>query len=267
MELFYRTVGEGEPLVILHGLYGMSDNWLGIARHLASHYQVFIPDQRNHGRSPHHPEHTYPVLCDDIKEFTRQLGINRFTLMGHSMGGKVAMLFALKYPQMLRKLVVVDIPPVDHSDTAIGIRQLKEHEGIMRALMSLDLPRLTSRHEADTELQRSIASPAVRQFLLKSLARNKDGSFYWMFNVPVLYRSLPFIMKGIIPGNPFPREVIPTLFIKGVLSDYIVQEDKPVIRQLFPDAEITIIDGAGHWVHVDKQEAFLSVLDHFLQQS
>jgi len=156
MELYFRKLGNGPPLIILHGLYGSSDNWYTIARSLAVHYEVFIPDQRNHGNSPHSHNHDYSVLSDDLNDFFLQHNLERAVILGHSMGGKTALAFGLKFPQKVDKMIVVDISPFGYDETSAP--EVVSHERIMRSLMSLHPESLKSRKEADNILQKQISS-------------------------------------------------------------------------------------------------------------
>lgn len=252
MQLFSREFGQGDPVVILHGLFGFSDNWQTVAKALADHHLVITPDLRNHGRSPKAPTHTYPEMAEDLKEFLEKHWIFKTALIGHSMGGKVAMQFALNYPDMVDKLVVVDIAPGPADDN---------HSGIFEALLGLDLSGIHSRQEADDWLNARISDYGVRQFLLKNITRHHDGSYAWKMNLPVLWKEYPNILAGV-EGDPFNK---PALFIRGSRSNYIKDEDFSLIESLFPQAEIATIEGAGHWVHAEKPAELLATLRTFLR--
>lgn len=251
MELFSREFGQGSPVVILHGLFGFSDNWQTIAKALADHHLVITPDLRNHGRSPHVPTHTYPEMADDLQVFLEQHWVFKTALVGHSMGGKVAMQFALHHPDMVERLVVVDIAPGPAEDN---------HGHVFRALLDLDLSRIATRQEAEAWLEPRVPDFGTRQFLLKNITRNADGTFAWKMNLPVLWEAYPDILAGV-QGEPFDK---PTLFIRGSRSNYVQDEDFPQIRHLFPLAQVVTIEGAGHWVHADKPAELLAVLREFL---
>ena len=173
MELNYKQFGQGEPIIILHGLFGTLDNWQTIAKQLAEHYMVYIIDQRNHGKSPHSDDFSYEIMAEDLKEFMFRHHIYEATIIGHSMGGKVAMRFALDYPDMVSKLVVVDITPK---------RYKGEHETIFEAMFDLDLKNLIHRKEIDEQLKSRIPNDGVRLFLMKNLAREKTGGYRWKMN-------------------------------------------------------------------------------------
>lgn len=251
MELFSREFGQGSPVVILHGLFGFSDNWQTIAKALADHHLVITPDLRNHGRSPHVPTHTYPEMADDLQVFLEQHWVFKTALVGHSMGGKVAMQFALHHPDMVERLVVVDIAPGPAADN---------HAHIFRALLDLDLSRIATRQEAEAWLEPRVPDFGTRQFLLKNITRNADGTFAWKMNLPVLWGAYPDILAGV-QGEPFDK---PTLFIRGGRSNYVQDEDFPLIRRMFPQAQVVTIEGAGHWVHADKPTELLALVREFL---
>jgi pimeloyl-ACP methyl ester carboxylesterase len=256
-------MGAGKPLVILHGLLGMSDNWITIGKSLAEHYKVWIPDQRNHGRSPHHPEHTYTALANDLNTFLQEHLIESPIIIGHSMGGKVAMHFAGLYPETINSLVVVDIAPVSYFERAGNRRS--EHSIILEAMAGMNLKSIKTRTEAEEILAKSIPSSRIRQFILKNLSRNELGEFTWLCNVPVLLGSLNGIMSTA--GQTVYTAASPeTLFVRGALSDYISPADEPVIHQMFPGAEVVTIMNAGHWVHAEQPVLFLDAIMNFLRK-
>ena len=252
MLLHYKSFGEGKPLLILHGFLGSLENWQSIAKELASNYQVFILDIRNHGKSFHDNKHDYPSMVEDIQYFINHLGLSEVTFIGHSMGGKLAMSFALKYPLLVSNLIVVDIVPKVYSPG---------HEDILYALSKVNPKELKSRQEAIDIISTYIHDPSVVQFLLKNLDRLGDGTFGWKMNLPVLidqYREmLDFPSKGLFDG--------PTLFLKGAKSDYILPSDEENIFTLFPQAKIIPIKNAGHWVHAENSVDFISETSIFLK--
>lgn len=248
MELNYKSFGKGDPIIILHGLFGMLDNWQTIAKQLAEQYTVYIVDQRNHGRSPHRPEMNYRLMAEDLKEFMESHWIFKSHIVGHSMGGKTAMQFALDYPDMVDKLVVIDIAPKAYADG---------HTPIFEALMELDLPKLESRSQADKQLRQRISDYGVRQFLLKNLARSNAGGFRWKMNLPVIYENYDNVLEATVGDRPFEGRA---LFVKGSRSPYIQTEDEAQIRKLFPRARIEIVGNAGHWVHAERPAALLALL-------
>lgn len=251
MKLYYQTIGTGQPLVILHGLFGSSDNWRGIAQILATQAQVITVDLRNHGRSPHSSKQTYALMVEDLAELFERLKLDKVDIIGHSMGGKVAMAFSSHYPQWLRKLVVVDIAPRQYQD---------EHSAIFRTLLALDLSLYTSRNEVDQALKIALPNKAVRQFLLMNLTLN-DEHLSWRINLQALYDSYPQLLEAVCEDE---RIMIPSCFIRGGQSDYIRYEDEDLIRTCFPYAELATIEQAGHWVHAEAPQQFLTKITEYL---
>lgn len=252
--LFSREFGAGSPVLILHGLFGFSDNWQTIAKGLADHHLVVTPDLRNHGRSPHLPTHSYPEMAEDLKAFMEEKWMFHAAVIGHSMGGKAAMQLALNYPDMVEKLVVVDIAPGQAEDN---------HSGIFEALMGLDLSTMTDRKSAEAYLGERIPDLGTRQFLLKNITREENGTFAWKMNLPVLWKHFSDILAGVKGDQAFNK---PTLFVRGSRSNYVQDSDWEGIKILFPQAELVTIEGAGHWVHADKPQELLEVLKHFLDE-
>jgi esterase len=250
MQLHYKSSGEGPALIILHGLFGSSDNWLSIAKELSADYTVYLPDQRNHGRSPRSDQFDYAGMSQDLLEFIEEHQLDKPMIMGHSMGGKTAMYFALRHPDKLSKLIVVDIAPRHYP---------VHHDTIIQGLQSVDIANIRSRQEADEQLARYEPHPTVRMFLLKNLYREGD-SFAWRINLPVISAQIENVGEAM-SGGPVTN---PTLFINGVKSDYIRPEDMELIHRLFPNAEHEEIAGAGHWVHAEKPEEFLKVVRKFI---
>jgi pimeloyl-ACP methyl ester carboxylesterase len=253
MLLNSKMIGQGPPLVILHGLFGTLDNWQTLAKQWAQDYTVVLIDLRNHGRSPHVDTHDYPAMAHDVKEFLENHFIYETHLLGHSMGGKAAMQFAADYPDMLAKLVVVDIAPKVYPGG---------HEVILDALSDLDLATITERSEADDHLARRIPEPGIRQFLLKNLTRSKDGGFEWKMNLPVLLEYYTAILDNVVMSAPYPGE---TLFVRGARSNYIEDADVPTLQQWFPASQLVTIPDAGHWVHAEQPDALRDVVSEFLK--
>jgi esterase len=252
MRIHFQSYGHGDPLIILHGLFGSLENWHSISQKLAPDFQVLPVDQRNHGRSPHVAEMSYQLMSEDLKEFVVEQKLGAVHLLGHSMGGKTAMLLALTYPESVQKLVVVDIAPRAYSE---------RHREILSALSSLDLSSFKSRAEMESQLASSIPDLAVRRFLLKSVKRDEAGAFYWQMNLPAIEANYARLSEEIASQRPFEK---PTLFIRGERSNYIRDEDLPAIKKLFPRVEHCKIAGAGHWVHAEAPEAFLRTVREFL---
>lgn len=245
-------MGDGRPLIILHGLFGSSDNWLTIGKSLSENFSVYLVDQRNHGQSFHDKTHDFKTMADDLLNFIKEHGIEQPSIIGHSMGGKVAMQFAMSYPNCIKTLVVVDISP----------RGYNVHHGkILEGLKSIPLPSLESRKQADDLLAEFVPDNNERQFLLKNLGRS-DGGFEWKINLPVLDANIGKIVAEI-SGLPFSE---PTLFIKGETSNYIRDFDLTLISKLFPNSEVATVKSAGHWVHAEQPEMFLRLLRNFFLQ-
>jgi esterase len=253
MELFSREFGAGEPVLILHGLFGFSDNWQTIAKGLSEQHLVLTPDLRNHGQSPHFPTHSYPEMAEDIRAFMEEHWMFSASVIGHSMGGKVAMQLALQYPDMVERLVVVDIDPGKAEDN---------HASIFHALLGMDLSKMASRKAAEAYLSTHIKDPGTLQFLLKNITRAENGTYTWKMNLSVLWTHYQDILAPVF-GAPFEK---PTLFIRGSRSDYIKHEETTLIKSLFPQAEIVTIEDAGHWGHADKPNELLAVLKAWLAQ-
>ncbi|NOY36965.1 MAG: alpha/beta fold hydrolase [Chlorobi bacterium] len=267
MKLYYRETGEGPALIIIHGLYGSSDNWMSIARKLSPYFHVYLIDQRNHGHSPHSDVHDYPSMCEDLAGFISEKNIVRPVILGHSMGGKTAMFYATCHPEEVSALVVVDISPRTYVIREDSGERFSGHRKIMEAILHLDTGKLTSRQEALKALEKDIPSERVRQFLLKNLYRDKDNRFRWRLNISALYHHLSDILKGLeqdplVAGKSFTG--FPVLFIRGSHSTYIQDEDIKLISNIFPYAETVTIPDAGHWVHAEQPERFLKAVLSFL---
>ena len=240
-------MGEGQPMMILHGLFGFSDNWQTHAKKLAEYYRVILVDLRNHGHSDWSDEFSYDLMAEDVHKLCVDLGIRKMILLGHSMGGKVAMLFAQRHEELLEKLIVVDI----------GVKEYPmHHQHIIAGLRALDLENMKARSEAETILKEHIDSGGVRQFLLKNLYWKEKGQLAYRMNLDVLERELPQIL------SPLPEEevFVPTLFIRGELSNYILDEDIEELEDRFPDSYIVTIPDAGHWVHAEAPDQFLEAV-------
>ncbi len=254
MDLNFKEFGDGDPVIILHGLFGTSDNWQTLAKQLAEDYTVFIVDQRNHGRSPHDSEFNYQLMAEDLEYFMRDKWIDEARIVGHSMGGKTAMQFALNYPKKVTQLAVVDI----------GVQQYTGgHEAIIDALLGLDLKNVESRKDADAKIGATIKEYGVRQFLLKNLTRTKDGQYKWKMNLPVIHRNYQKILDAISSENTYDG---PTHFIKGENSKYLDLDKVDDIRKLFPKATFEEVKMAGHWVHAEAPEDTLRILRTFFDE-
>lgn len=247
MMLHYRVLGKGDPLVILHGLFGSSDNWQSQAKKLAEFYTVYLVDLRNHGHSFWSPEHTYDLMAEDVHRLIEELNLKKITLLGHSMGAKVAMTFAQQHPTLLDKLILVDM----------GIKEYPmHHQHILAGIHGLNLATYKTRGEAEHDLEKYIDNQSVRQFLLKNLFWKSKGELAWRMNFISLENNMVEIL------SPIKNNVVlnSTLFIRGALSNYILDEDIPEIENVFPDSEFETILGAGHLVHAEAKEKFIEVV-------
>jgi esterase len=255
MHLVYHSYGDrGEALIILHGLLGSSNNWHTVAKKLGHTFRVFALDARNHGRSPHHESMTYEAMADDVREFMEEMSINSAFLLGHSMGGKTAMQFALRYPEKIQKLAVVDIAPRAYN---------RQHDYIFDAISSLDLHRFSRRSEIDTALSTKIPNETTRQFVMKNLVRDDTNRFRWTMNLPAILKHYDEINGALNSSRPYDK---PTLFIRSNKSGYITIEDEVQIKKVFPDARIIGLD-VGHWVHSEAPEEFVKIVKEFLLNS
>ena len=254
MQLFFRQVGTGRPMIIIHGLFGSCDNWLTISKVIAEQgFSVYAIDQRNHGRSPHADTHTYPELAEDLHEFIQQQGLENPILVGHSMGGKTVMQYAMTYPDTFSHLVVVDIAPKAYP---------VHHTKILEGLKAIPLSQIQNRNEAEVILSQYEPSVSVRQFLLKNLYRNDAGVFDWRINLSVIESNIELIGDDLENAHPIKT---PTLFIRGANSRYILDEDFWTIQTLFPNATMDTIENAGHWVQAEQPEAFVKSLVSFVE--
>jgi esterase len=260
MKLFYRKYGTGPPLIILHGLYGSSDNWVTIARKISGSFTVYLPDQRNHGQSPHSPDHSYDAMSQDLFELIEDLGIGKFILAGHSMGGKTAVNFALNWPERINSLIIIDISPFRQNEYE---KQLYiQHQTILKAILSIKPSEYESRAEVEKLVATKINDEKIRGLILKNLQRTDKGSFEWKLNASSLLENLNSIIEEIpIPGNlPIPVTGFPVTFIKGEDSQYLQMSDLKEIQRIFPTSEIVSVRNAGHWIHVEKPDVIEDIL-------
>jgi esterase len=239
------------PLIILHGFFASSRNWRQVAEKLAVNFHVYVLDMRNHGASAHHADMDYPAMAKDVRQFINQLGLDKASLLGHSMGGKVAMWIALNTPEIIDKLLVVDIAPVSYQHS---------FDDLINALKELPLDQLSNRKQAELWLTEAIPDLSYRQFLLQNLIL-KDGEYQWRVDLDIFYKTADNII-----GFPDTRHLPPytgdTLFIAGAESNYIKQD---VIGTMFPLSLVKVIEGAGHWVHVQQPGEFIEVVEDFLR--
>ena len=252
MKLYYRESGQGQPLILLHGIFGSSDNWFTQAKMLSENYHTYSLDLRNHGHSPHDDEFDYPSMVADVLAFIDTHQIKDPVLIGHSMGGKVAMNLAVAHPDKLKKLIVVDIAPKAYD---------MKHYAILEGLQAIPIDTITSRAEADEALAAFIDDADVRQFLLKNLQRKTEGGFKWKLNLPVIAGNIEKVgselqFKGQFGG--------PTLFVRGARSNYVREDDLPGIREVFPAAEMVSLD-TGHWLPAEKPVEFVALVKDWVE--
>ncbi len=253
MKLYSRIYGDNiQDLIIIHGLFGMSDNWNSLGRQFAKYYKVHLIDLRNHGRSPHAEEFNYNVMCEDIFEYVEENNIKKPILLGHSLGGKVAMKFAFTYPENIKKLVIADIAPRKYNTDY--------HQNLLTIISEINLKNYTKRNEIDIGLSSFIKEPAIRSFLLKNLFRDIDNNFAWRFNLKGLLNQLNNIQDDSFVVGACN---IPTNFIRGGNSNYITHFDEHKINTHFSNSSITTIEGAGHWLHAEKPERFYNEVIEF----
>jgi esterase len=247
-QIYDETQGQGQPLVLLHGLFGSADNWGTIAKHFAQHYQVISVDLRNHGRSPHSHSQTYPEMADDLSELCDALELVKIHLLGHSLGGKVAMQFATQYPEKVSKLIVVDMAMRTYPDR---YTQLMDH------MLAVDLSQMASRNDVDNALKDSISNIRVRQFLLTNLVKNEDR-LQWRINLPALKANYATLIAAV--AVHFDQ---PSLFIRGERSDYVQDSDSTQLQQHFPQSEFVTLP-TDHWVHAEQPQLFIQAVEDFL---
>lgn len=251
MRLHFTSIGQGQPLLILHGLLGSGDNWQTIGKILSEHFTVYLIDQRNHGRSPHSPDFNYRLLTEDLAGFVAEHRIERPILLGHSMGGKTIMNFAVSHPTLPDKIIVVDIMPKQYE---------AHHQPVFDGLNAIPLQTLQSRKEADEILSKYVSVLAERQFLLKNLAHGSNG-YQWRANLKSLYENLPAVNEGLVYSGKFSG---PSLFVVGARSNYYKEGDEKIVEEYFPNAAWKTFD-AGHWVQAEKLTELVSCIIDFAQ--
>jgi esterase len=256
MELNYRQYSEnGAPVLVLHGLFGSLSNWGWHCKQLAQQYAVYGVDLRNHGDSPHSDQLDYQVMAEDVRQLIVRLGLESCCIVGHSMGGKVAMQLALSFPDLVEKLVIVDIAPVSYPEDADG------HMNVLAAMDAVKLGEIKSRTQAEVTLEDYIPEEATRKFLLTNLVRNKEGSFEWRLDKDSIRKNYANLRAELIATMSFLK---PVLFIKGSLSPYIKPEHEAQIKELFPAASVKLLMDAGHWLHAEQPQALQKILLKFL---
>ncbi|WP_322785970.1 alpha/beta fold hydrolase [Oceanobacter kriegii] len=252
LKLNYQITGEGKPLVIIHGLFGMLQNWGAQTKALSEEYQVITVDLRNHGRSPHSDDVSYPAMAADVRQLIADLGFEKVDLLGHSMGGKVAMQLACEPDTPIERLILADIAPVDYPN---------HHSDVFAGLQAVDLATLKSRGEADKIMAEHIDDASVRAFLLTNLYKN-EGQFAWRINLKALVEHYDEISCAPAMQQPYEG---PTLFIKGGDSHYILPKYQDAVLKWFPNAGYKVMPNVGHWLHAEKPDLFTSLVRRFLQ--
>ncbi len=257
MKLHYRkySTGINPTIIILHGLYGSSDNWITIARKLKDHYTVLLPDLRNHGASPHTQTHTFADMVDDLAEFYEETNTESAYLIGHSMGGKVAMMFAAEYPEKVNRLMIVDIAPKNYLAGNSSFKHIRQHEMILELLQNPDLSQFHSRKALDDFFSTRIKEETVRHFLLKNIHRTHAGLFEWKLNAAVLRDSFRSIVSDVNKDwfeERIPITAYPVTFVRGLNSEYVSDADWKEIRKIYPEAKLVDFQDSGHWLHAEQ---------------
>jgi esterase len=263
MHLHFRKYGSGPDLIILHGLYGSSDNWITIARQLQDHYTIWLPDLRNHGASPHQPTNTYEEMTNDLYDFFKVHGIENAYLIGHSMGGKVAMRFAAENPEKVNRLMIIDIAPKNYLIGTSTFKHIRQHEMILELLENPDLSKFTSRKELDDFFASKIREESVRLFLLKNIHRTQAGLFEWKLNAVVLRNSFHSIVSETDAEwfeERRPITAYPVTFVRGLNSEYVGNDDWKEIRKIYPEAKLVDFEGAGHWLHAEQPSKLVATI-------
>lgn len=251
MELYYRTKGQGTPLVMLHGLFGSGDNLGGLVRALEDEFFMLLPDHRNHGRSPHSPDHSYPLMAADVLDMMDREGIERAHVFGHSMGGKAAMQMVVDAPERIDHLVIGDIAPVNYG---------QHHDGILEGMRAVATASPQSRRGAEEILAPYIREPGVLSFLLTNWRRGDGGVWRWRLNLDAIVGDYDEIAAAI-KGGPVD---IPVLFLRGSLSEYVTADHREAILRLFPQAAVRTVEGTGHWLHAEKPDLVARLIARFL---
>ncbi|MEA3452723.1 MAG: alpha/beta fold hydrolase [Bacteroidota bacterium] len=260
MKLYYKKIGEGFPIVIVHGLYGSSDNWMVIAKELSEDFEVYVLDLRNHGKSPHSDDFSIGFMVDDLLQFFEETKIQKAFLLGHSLGGKIAMEFTYKYPKFIEKLVVVDIAPRNYLDTEFVERS--NHQTIINFLKNVDLSKYKNRGEALEALGKIDETGRLKLFMMKNIKREKNRKLVWKINLKAIADNLSKLLNEFDVN--IAEILVATMFVKGENSNYITEKDISDILQKKSDTKFVEIKGASHWLHAEKPEEFLNYVKSFL---
>lgn len=251
--LHSRIQGSGHPFFILHGFFGMGDNWKSLANDFSSQYEVHLIDQRNHGRSFHSDDFSYEHMVEDLVHYMDHYDIPTAIMLGHSMGGKTVMLMAVEYPERVDRMIVADIAPRFYPP---------HHQFILDALNEVDFSRVTSRTEIDDIFKKYIPEYSIRQFLLKNVYRKERDQLAYRFNLESLEENIHEVGVELPPQSV---SDVPALFMRGVNSGYVTDQDKTLIRNHFPESTVVDIEGAGHWLHAENPEDFHKNVVQFLE--
>lgn len=254
MKLYYRKYGEGQPMIILHGLFGQSDNWNSLAKKFGENgFEVYAVDQRNHGLSPHSNEWDYKSMSNDVHELIMDNNLKKVILCGHSMGGKTAMQYALDHCETLDKLIVVDIAPKYYP---------LHHQAVLQALNAVDFSIVKTRREAEDILSQYIDDFGTKQFLLKNIYRKENGDLAWRFNLKVIAEEI----ENVGEATPLDKSCdVPVLFVRGEKSNYLLDQDLNLIQNIFPRSMLETIVGSGHWVHAEKPQEYFECVMKFVK--
>lgn len=257
MELFHREYGHGNPFIILHGILGISDNWVTFGKRISKKgFRVIIPDQRNHGHSPHHHVFNYYGLVDDLAELIEKLNLEKPIIMGHSMGGKVAMRYTLENPGITQKLIIVDTSLRTYT-------RFNYHRIFIDAMLSLDFEKVKTRLEVEEIISGKIVEERVRQFLMKNLYWRDKHHLGWRPNLKAIWDNIEVMYDGVFYSTLYKGDA---LFVRGGKSDYVLDDDWPVIQKSFPNSELKTIENGSHWVHADEPEIFFKMVADFLDR-
>jgi len=259
MKLFYRDYGKGEAVIIVHGLFGMSDNWIPIAKKLAKDYHVCLLDLRNHGQSPHCKIYTYNAMSDDLYEFMNDAKIEKATLIGHSMGGKAVMQFATDFPEKVNKLVVLDTSPKEYLHNSGFIKKTINHQDILNKMQAFNLKKANSRKEISDYFKANFKDDFIIQLIQKNITKDKEKQFVWKLNVESLLNNLKEIKKEIKFEN---KQNIKTLFVFGSNSPYFNEEDKIKIENI-PNTSIQVIKEAEHFFYINFEKELSKIILSF----
>ncbi len=263
MKLFYREYGEGKPIIIAHGLFGMSDNWIPIAKHLSVKFKVYLLDLRNHGQSPHSEIHDYKSISDDINEFVDFKKIPNAIFIGHSMGGKSVLQFANTYPEKVKQLIIVDISPKEYRYNSVFLNRANNHKELLEKMKQIDLNDFKNRNEIRAYYIEYFQDEFTLQLIQKNIKRNNQSQFIWKVNVDVLYNSLEDLKKEVRLRGEI--SYVKTLFVFGSNSPYFRSEDKVYIQTKLPFAKIESIQAAGHMLHITNEKEFIKILSSFVK--